>query len=255
MSITKRSEWEGIITISDIVAVILNEMRNYCRPGLTTKDVDDFGGQMMKDFGIRSAPKLSYSFPGFTCISVNHEIAHGIPSKKRVLREGDLINIDVSGELNGFWSDNGGSFVLGEDIHHHQKLVDVSKMILFKAIKEIRSGVEISGTGRLIQSEAKNAGFRIIRNLAGHGVGRSLHEYPHEILNYYDPKNNVTYQRHSVVAIETFISSKSNYAVQEADGWTLTGNHGGYVAQHEHTIVVTDDCPMVLTTKNGIWNW
>lgn len=254
MSITKSYELEGMVAISEIVAIVLKEMREYCSPGMTTRDVDEYGGKRLKQLGARSAPKLTYSFPGYTCISVNNEIAHGIPSGKKFLQEGDLINIDVSAEMNGFWADNGGSFVLGKDIHHHQSLVDASRNILYKAIDQIRDGVNLSATGRLIQSEARNAGFKVIRNLAGHGVGRNLHEFPHEIVNYYDPYNQIRFTRNSVVAIETFISSCSSFAVQQPDGWTLIGNKGGYVAQHEHTIVVTDDAPRILTLQNGIWD-
>ncbi|MGI8634652.1 MAG: M24 family metallopeptidase, partial [Segetibacter sp.] len=141
--------------VSHAVAVALKEMREYATPGMTTKQLDDFGGQILKQLGANSAPKVTYNFPGCTCISVNNQIAHGIPSTKTVLQEGDLVNIDVSAELNGFWSDNGGSFVLGHDVHNHQKLVDTSKRILQKAINNIKGGIRIAEIGRLIETEAK----------------------------------------------------------------------------------------------------
>src|ERR1700712_2145651 len=106
--------------------------------------------------------------------------------KKKILKEGDLVNIDVSAELNGYWSDNGGSFVLGQDIHQHSALVEASKRILAKAISHIRGGVQLAEIGRLIETEARRSGYRVIKNLAGHGIGRSLHEEPLEILCYYD---------------------------------------------------------------------
>ncbi len=108
MSISKKSELIAMKKVSDIVAYALKEMRNYAQAGMTTKQLDDYGGRILSDFGAKSAPYLTYGFPGWTCISVNHEFCHGIPSDKRILQEGDLINIDVSAELNGFWSDNGG---------------------------------------------------------------------------------------------------------------------------------------------------
>jgi methionyl aminopeptidase len=254
MSITKESELEAMRKISDIVAITLKEMRNYVRPGMSAKQLDEYGGRILCDFGARSAPKLTYNFPGWTCISINHEIAHGIPGPKKIFREGDLINIDVSAEHKGFWSDNGGSFVLGNDHYNHQKLIDTSRNILFQVIQKLKTGVKISEIGRFIQSSAYKAGFRVIKNLAGHGVGRSLHEEPHEILNYYDPHNHKTFKLNAVVAIETFVSTKSIYANQLNDGWTLVGNKGGYTAQHEHTVVVTNDAPRILTLKNGIWD-
>ena len=138
MSITKESELVGMKKASEAVALALKAMRNYAQPGMTTKELDNFGGQILNDLGAKSAPYLTYGFPGWTCISVNNEFCHGIPSDKKILKEGDLINIDVSAELDGFWSDNGGSFVLGEDINRHQKLIDASKQILHKAIYNIK---------------------------------------------------------------------------------------------------------------------
>ena len=254
MSITKEYELTGMKQISEIVGTTLKEMRAYARPGMTTKELDDFGGQILNDLGAKSAPRLTYDFPGWTCISVNNEIAHGIPSHKKILQDGDLVNIDVSAELNGFWADNGGSFVLGEDLHHHQPLVDASRQILRKAINSIKGGVRIAEIGHLIEQEAKKQGYKVIRNLTGHGVGRSLHEEPEEIANYYDRYNQTRFKKNSVVAIETFISTASTIADTLNDGWTLVGNKGGFVAQHEHTIVVTSGAPLILTASNEIWN-
>lgn len=252
MSITNTSELEGMQQISHAVATTLKAMREYAKPGMSTKELDEFGGKLLADMGAKSAPFLTYKFPGYTCISVNNAFAHGIPSEHVVLQEGDLINIDVSAELNGYWSDNGGSFVLGEDIHQHQPLVDLSRKILYNAIHEIKGGVRISEIGKLIETQAKKANCKVIQNLTGHGVGKSLHEDPNEIPNYYDRFNTKRFRKNSVVAIETFIATRSTLAVELADGWTFVGNKGGYVAQHEHTILITDDKPVILTAENAI---
>ena len=254
MSITIESELIGIKKVSDAVATTLKQMRNYAKPGMSTKQLDDYGGQILNELGAKSAPRLTYNFPGWTCISINNEIAHGRPSGQKELKEGDLINIDVSAELDGFWSDNGGSFVLGKDINSHQHLIDTSKYILQKAIVNVKSGVRVSEIGQLIETEAKRAGYKVIKNLTGHGVGRSLHEEPYEIANYRDKSNKVRFRKNSVVAIETFISTHSTVANTQPDGWTLIGNKGGYVAQHEHTIIVTDREAIILTELNEIWN-
>lgn len=254
MSVSTEEEFTGMQEVSRAVASTLKQMREFAKPGMSTKELDDFGGQILESFGAKSAPRLTYDFPGWTCISINNEAAHGIPSEDKILLDGDLINIDVSAELNGFWADNGGSFVLGEDIHHHLRLVNASKEILYKAIGKIRGGVKISEIGRLIETEAKKQGYTVIRNLAGHGVGRSLHEAPEGILNCYDKYNTERFRKNSTVAIETFISTKSTYAVEQEDGWTLKGNKGGFVAQHEHTILVTDGEPQILTISNGIFD-
>jgi methionyl aminopeptidase len=254
MSITKDTELTGMKKASEAVACTLKEMRNYAQPGMTTKQLDNYGAKTLSDFGAKSAPYLIYGFPGWTCISVNKEFCHGIPSDNRILKEGDLVNIDVSAELDGFWSDNGNSFVLGKDINQHQELIDASKQILHKAIYNIKGGVRISDIGHLIETEAKKRGYKVIKNLTGHGVGRSLHEEPGEIANYRDRFNLGRFKKNSVVAIETFISTTSTYAETLNDGWTIAGNKGGFMAQHEHTILVTDSSPIILTEKNEIWN-
>ncbi|HVU53653.1 MAG TPA: type I methionyl aminopeptidase [Puia sp.] len=254
MSITKETELIGMQKASEAVAHALKAMRNYARPGMTTKQLDNYGAKLLSDFGARSAPYLAYGFPGWTCISVNNEFCHGIPSDNKILKEGDLVNIDVSAELDGFWSDNGSSFVLGEDIHQHQKLIDASKQILHRAIYNIKGGVRIADIGHLIETEARRRGYKVIKNLNGHGIGRGLHEEPHEIANYRDRYNRTRFKKNSVVAIETFIATASTYAETLNDGWTLVGNKGGFMAQHEHTIIITEGEPIILTEMNGIWN-
>ncbi|MBW1658395.1 type I methionyl aminopeptidase [Flavobacterium quisquiliarum] len=254
MSITTEAELAGMKKASEAVAFTLKEMRKFAKAGMSTKELDEYGGQILKSFGAKSAPYETYGFPGWTCISVDNEFCHGIPSDKRILQEGDLINIDVSAELDGFWSDNGGSFVIGEDVNEHQKLIEASKQILHKAIHNIKGGVRISDIGFLIETEAKKKGYKVIKNLTGHGVGRSLHEAPHEIANYRDRFNVTRFKKNSVVAIETFISTTSTYAETMKDGWTMVGNKGGFMAQHEHTIVVTEGKPIILTEMNEIWN-
>lgn len=254
MSITRDAELIGMQKASEAVAYTLKEMTNYASPGMSTKELDEYGAKILAGFGAKSAPYLTYGFPGWTCISVDNEFCHGIPSDRRILKDGDLINIDVSAELNGFWADNGGSFVLGNDVHQHQKLVDASKEILRKAIANIKGGVKIADIGYLMETEAKKRGFRVIRNLGGHGIGRGLHEDPGELMNYKNRLDTRRFKKNSVVAIETFISTASTYATALNDGWTMVGDRGGYMAQHEHTIVVTDGKPLILTEMNEILN-
>ena len=254
MSIKNSSEMAGMKRVSEAVAVTLKEMQHHARPGMSTKELDDFGGEMLSSFGAKSAPFTTYRFPGYTCISINNEIAHGIPSHNKIIQEGDLVNIDVSAELDGYWSDNGGSFVAGRDIHNHQHLVNASKEILKKAISNIKGGVRLNEIGGLIEQEAKRSGYKVIRNLGGHGIGRGLHEQPDAILNYRDRYDRRRFMKNSVVAIETFITTASTLAIEYTDGFTLVGNKGGYAVQHEHTIVVTDNEPVILTHNNGLWN-
>lgn len=253
MVIKTEEELQGMKRVSEAVALTLQKMTAYTQIGMSTKNIDEYGRQLLEALGAKSAPYETYGFPGYSCISVNKEFAHGVPSDKVRLKNGDIINIDVSAELGGFWSDNGCSFVIGEDVQGLQHLVDTSKEILLDAISQISGGVKIADIGNLIETKAKRAGYVVIRDLGGHGVGRSLHEEPSGIMNYYDRHDKFRrFRKDSVVAIETFISTKSAFIETAADGWAFSGSKGGFVAQHEHTILVTSGKPIVLTAANGI---
>jgi methionyl aminopeptidase len=253
MVIKTEEELQGMKRVSEAVALTLNNMRAYAQIGKTTKEIDEYGRQLLENIGAKSAPCETYGFPGYSCISVNEAFAHGIPSDKVALKNGDLINIDVSAELDGFWSDNGCSFIIGEDIQGLQHLVATSKAILLEAIAQISGGVRIADIGKLIETRAKKEGYTVIRDLGGHGVGRSLHEAPDAIMNYYDLDDKLRrFRKDSVVAIETFISTKSAHIKTLPDGWTFVGSKGGFVAQHEHTILITSGKPIILTSANGI---
>lgn len=252
MIIRTEGELKGVSEICGIVALTLKEMKGYARVGMTTKELDDFGTEILKGYGACSAPFETYKFPGCTCISINNEMAHGIPSSGRVLKNGDLVNIDVSASLNGFYGDNGASFILGDDIRNNGKLVEASVEALYKAISVIKGGVRISEVGRVIEKTAKGKCYNVIRNLGGHGVGRGLHEEPDYILNYYDRYDRRRFKTNSVVAIETFLASSSTSVNTLGNGWTLVGNRGGFCVQHEHTVLVTSGKPVILTAMNGI---
>lgn len=254
MSITSTADLLGIKKISKVVGNTLRLMSQHAMPGMSTKQLDDYGASLLKQSGAKSAPKIMYGFPGWTCISVNEQVAHGIPSDKIILKEGDLVNIDVSAELNGYFADNGGSFVLGVDVHQRQALVDASKHILKLAIQNIKGGVKIADIGRLMETTAKRSGFNVIRNLVGHGIGKSLHEEPREIPCFYDRSNTKRFRKNTVIAVETFISTNASYVYTNNDGWTLSARDGSFIAQHEHTIIVTDHAPLILTESNGILN-
>ena len=252
MIISNDTEREGLSKAGEVVAVTLEKMKAFVKIGMTTKELDDYGKLILESYGAESAPFSTYKFPGWTCISINNEMAHGIPSHNKVLKEGDLVNIDVSASLNGFYSDNGASFILGRDINGLQKLVDTSIHALHEAISQIKGGVEISEVGRIIEKIARSNGYKVIKNLGGHGIGRGLHEEPDCILNYYDRYERRRFKKNMVVAIETFLTTDSTLVNTEPDGWTLTGNRGGYCVQHEHTIIVTSDKPVILTERNNV---
>lgn len=252
MSIESKKDLLGIQQAGSAVAITLRQMQEFAKPGLSTKELDEYGYSILQSFGANPAPHKDYGFPGWTCISVNNEVCHGIPAAHKILQEGDLVNIDVSAELNGYYGDNGSSFILGKDSQQLQPLVEASKTILYTAIQRIRGGVKIADIGGLIQTEAKKRGFNVIKNICGHGIGRKLHEAPREIPCFKDRTNRARFRKDSVIALETFISTKATYVYEEADGWTLTTKDNSFVAQHEHTLIVTDGQPIIVTYENGI---
>lgn len=252
MSVETQGELQGLEAVGEAVAVTLRKMREYTKVGMSTKELDEFGFEVLQSYGANPAPQKDYNFPGYTCISINNEACHGIPSENTILKEGDLINIDVSAELNGFYGDNGCSFIIGEDYQNLQSLVDASQEILNLAIAKVRSRMKISDLGGFIEREAKKRGFRVIKNICGHGIGRKLHESPREIPCYKDRFNHERFRKNSVIALETFISTRARYVYEAEDGWTLKTKDNSFVAQHEHTLIVRDGKAEVLTRANGI---
>lgn len=158
----------------------------------------------------------------------------------------------MSAALDGFYADNGASFILGEDMNNNRRLLEASVEALYKAISVIKGGVRVAEVGKAIENTAKGKGFKVIKNLGGHGVGRRLHEEPDYILNYYDRYDKRRFKTKSIVAIETFLATRSRLVNTTANGWTLVGNRGGFCVQHEYTVVVTSGEPVILTGMNGI---
>lgn len=252
MIIKTEEELEAMKAASHAVAVVLSKMKDYAEIGMSTKEIDEYGGKLLTEMGAKSAPFVEYKFPGFTCISINNEACHGIPSEKKILKNGDLINIDVSANLNGYYGDNGCSFILGEDIQNLSPLVIASQEILMTAIAAIKPGVKINEIGGLINQEAKKRGFKVIRNICGHGIGKKLHEEPAEIACWKDRLNRNRFKKNSVIALETFISTNAKFVYEADDGWTLVTKDGSFVAQHEHTMIIREGRPEILTWENGI---
>ncbi len=248
MIVHSENDLNGLKEIGRIVAMVLQEMSKNVRPGITTAELDQLGERILTANGARSAPKLVYNFPGATCISINEEVAHGIPGS-RIIKPGDIVNIDVSAELDGYFADTGATIAVAPVLEVKQKLCDCSQKALNAAIAKAKPGNRISQVGKVIQQEAQKCGFTVIRNLCGHGIGRNLHEEPREILNYYEPGNRQLFTEGLVVAIESFISTNAQYVIQGSEGWTLKTPNDSLVAQFEHTIIVTKETPIVLTNR------
>lgn len=239
-------EINALKKIGKIVAEIRDAMKDATKPGMTTKEIDEIGGRLFKERGAISAPISEYDFPGYTCISVDNEVAHGMPGP-RIIKDGDLINIDVSGSLDGYFADTGISFVVGTPDEKKQKLCDVAKSAFDRAMLKVRAGSSLNGIGKAVEREAKDNGLTIIKNLTGHGIGKSLHEEPQHILNYYDAWDKTLLKEGMVLAVEPFISERAEHIIESGDGWTFITDDNSLVAQIEHTIIVTKDKPIILT--------
>lgn len=243
------AQLQGLQRIGSLVATVLARMQSLARPGMTTAELDELGGKLLLQSGAESAPRLTYEFPGHTCISVNEEAAHGIPGD-RVLHAGDLINIDVSAMLDGYFADTGGSFVLvpddSDDCRLKLRLCAAALQARDLGIRAVRAGVRLNRVGRSIERSVHASGFRNVRNLCGHGVGAALHEEP-SLRNYYDPRDTECLQAGQVLTIEPFLSTNVSHVHDAGDGWTLVGRPSSLFAQFEHTVVVTGHEPLILT--------
>ena len=236
---------EGLRKSGQIVAQVLWEMINQLRPGITTESLDKIAGKYFKLLKAKSAPKMD-GFPGNTCISVNEIIAHGIPNK-RILRCGDQINIDVSAKHKGYFGDVAYTVIIGNSFHETNKLLECAKRATLKAINHSVAGTPLNKITRVIEKEARSNDFTIIKNLCSHGVGKSLHAYPSNIVNYYDPEETIILEEGMVIAWEPYISTGAIRAIEKDDEWNLTTHNKSEVAQFEHTILVTRDKPEILT--------
>ncbi len=246
MSINSEKDLESLRRIGKIVARCLQYMHSKLEPGITTGELDTIGGEYLSKHGARSAPQLTYNFPGFTCISVNEEAAHGIPGS-RIIQAGDIVNIDVSAELGGYFADTGGSAIVPPQSKLQIHLCAVAKMALEKAMLEARAGAKINRIGHAIESEAIKNGFTVIENLGSHGVGRALHEEPEFIAGYYNQRDHRVLRENQVITIEPFISSGAREVIENGDGWTLVTPPGIFTAQYEHTLVITKGKPLIMT--------
>ncbi|MEK4427084.1 type I methionyl aminopeptidase [Solibacillus sp. FSL K6-1523] len=246
MIVTTQEEIQAFKKIGRICAEIREAMKLATVPGVTTKELDEIAGRMFAEAGAISGPKGEYDFPGYTCISVNHEVAHGIPGSKKI-QEGDIVNIDVSGSLDGYFADTGISFVVGEGYEDKEKLCAVAKSALERAFTKVKAGSKLNQIGKAVEREARDHGLTVIMNLTGHGLGKSLHEAPDHILNYYDAWDTTIMKEGMVLAVEPFISAKAEHIVESGDGWTFVTPDKSLVAQIEHSIIVTKDKPIILT--------
>lgn len=245
MTITHTDELDGLQAIGRIVANTLQAMSRALEPGMTTRELDGIGRAHLDAAGARSAPEVTYGFPGATCISVGEEVAHGVPGD-RMLKAGDLVNIDVSAVKDGYFADTGASFPLGKVRPEVIRLCRDGRRAMEAGIGAVGHGRPLAGIGTAIGRFAAKRGYTLIRNLASHGVGRALHEYPEEIATWPN-RDRRRIHRGLVMTVEPFLSLGGTFAVQGRDGWTLHSEPRALAVQYEHTVVATERGALVVT--------
>lgn len=245
MSIESQADLLGMRTIGRIVALILREMCAAVRRGMTTAELDGIGAMAMRRLGARSAPQLTYQFPGYTCISVNEEIVHGVPGDRR-LESGDVVKIDVTAEHGGYIADAARTVIVGAGSPVALQLQACAVAALAAALKVARAGELVSTIGRAVERQARQDGFAVVRELCGHGVGRTIHERP-DVPNYENRLSKDTLTDGLVIAIEPMLAAVPARPVQGADGWTLSTHNGSLAVHEEHTVVIQRGDPLILT--------
>src|SRR5579864_1667257 len=246
MSIETSKDLLSLMKIGRIVGLTLQRMQARIRAGMTTAELDAIGAEFLAQHGARPAPRLVYNFPGVTCISINDEAAHGIPGD-RVIREGDLVNIDVSAELDGYFADTGASVPIPPVSSLKQQLCVGTQAALSRAIDAAKAGRPLNVIGQAVEREARRRGFTILRDMCGHGVGRRLHESPRAVPMYDERRLKTRLTEGLVITIEPFLSNGAHRTVTGKDGWTIRTPNGQLSAQYEHTIVIMKDRPLLVT--------
>ena len=245
MSITEVIELNALRRSGHVVAEALRAMEAAVAPGVTTAELDHIAERIFQHYGAISAPRRFYNFPGSTCISLNEEAVHGIP-RGRKIRRGDLVKLDVTVDLEG-WIADAATTVLVEPVRPvARRLAQCSREALTEALKFATIGQPIFAIGRCVQNHVEKAGFRVLRMLCGHGVGRSIHEEP-VVPNFYDPVYDTVLQDGMVLTIEPIIAVSTEHIVKLEDGWTLITQDRSLSAHFEHTLCITPDGPQILT--------
>ncbi len=245
MSIQDEQELVSLRAAGGIARMVLDAMKAEARPGVTTRHLDEVGARVMREQGARSAPSMVYKFPGASCISLNDEAVHGIPSA-RELAEGDLVKLDVTVEKDGYMADTAITVPVGRVSKQAEQLMACAERAFHKAMLVARAGFRIFEIGKTVEREVRKSGFSVIRELGGHGIGRTIHEAPH-VPNYADLQARQIMNDGLVITVEPIISAGSGRVFTDKDGWTVRTGDRALSAHFEHTLVVTSGAPILLT--------
>jgi methionyl aminopeptidase len=244
MSADTPEELAGLRAAGRVVAQTIRELRRLVRPGITTGELDAEAARIFRAHGARSGPRLDYDFPGTICISVGDEAVHGIPGARR-LREGELVKLDVTAELNGFYADACRTVAVGKAKPSALKLIGAAESGLKRGMAAATAGVPLNDIGVAVQGEVERRGFAVCGALSGHGIGRKIHEEP-TVFNVGVPGKSPTLTEGLVITIEPIIAAGDGDVIEDGE-WVVRTTDGSLSAHAEHTIVITDGAPLVLT--------
>jgi methionyl aminopeptidase len=245
MSIRSQSEFEKLRVIGRIVRLALDKTAAAVRPGITTGELNKIGAIVLDQHGAESAPPKVYGFPPALCISVNDEAIHGIPGA-RMIQSGDLVKLDLVAEKDGFYADAAVTIRAGQVSPTADALARCAERAFHRALGSARAGNRVHEIGRAVDRETRRSDFRVIRELCGHGVGRTIHEPP-SVPNYHEPRLRSRLTEGLVITIEPIISAGNGRAALQPDRWTIRTTDGSLSAHYEHTVVITKHAPILLT--------
>jgi methionyl aminopeptidase len=245
MSIDSEEDLAGMERAGQVTRAVLDAMKAAVRPGITTGELDEAGAAVMRSLGGKSGPKLVYSFPGYSCISVNDEVVHGIPGARK-LANGDLVKLDVTVEVDGYMGDACETIGVGEISSERERLIGCASRAFHAGLSAVHPGAHAYDIGRAIQKAVHAEGFSVVRDLGGHGIGRTIHERP-MIPNDYDPRCSDELTEGLVFTIEPIIAMGTHRTVTMKDGWTIRTRDRSFAAHYEHTILVTANGTRLLT--------
>jgi methionyl aminopeptidase len=240
-------EVEKIRASARLVAECLDHLETLVRPGVSAKDLDQAAEQFVKDHGAKPAFKGYRGYPKTLCVSVNEVVVHGIPDE-RVLEEGDIVGCDMGVIIDGYYGDSARTFPVGEVDDEVRRLLDVTREAMHHGIAQAYAGNRIGDIGHAIQSHVEAAGFSVVRDLVGHGIGKELHEEP-QVPNYGRPGKGLKLSEGQVLAIEPMVNLGRQDVVTKSDGWTVVTKDGQWSAHFEHTIAVGREAPEILSTS------
>jgi methionyl aminopeptidase len=245
MSIESYEQLAALKEVGHICRLALQAMANFMRAGVTTRQIGDVGSEIMSENGARSAPAMVYGFPGDICISVNDEAVHGIPGEREI-QPGDVVKLDVTFEKNGYMADAAITVPVEPAAGEARRLVLCAERAFHQAMRVAKAQNRVNEIGRAVEREVRRSGFSVIRALGGHGIGRTIHEPP-SVPNYDDFKADERLTPGMVITVEPIIAMGAGRSVTAADGWTERTVDGSLAAHFEHTLVVTEKSPILLT--------